>query len=287
MNMNMNSTSLRPSTQQQQQQHLTAETGSNTASTSTPTSANNNDTRQQVNALTDEAVLAYLRQRGFGHAAAELNKILTQERREAVEVGNDTKSDVNHYQDDALKPIDLELELEPMEESFRAGKQQLGKAMGKSGGMGYDLDATPGILGWGVNHTNSSSRRDVNLNVAPEARQYFTAFSVLQTYVNSLPDYEEEDDNGIEAGKDRSNGRSCKAELSAVCFPLLVHIYCDVMEMGYEGEARAFLQSWRGAYEDEHGIEMKDLDKCDSKDKVTALHDMVRFFNLRILHNAS
>ena len=228
--------------------------------------------------LTDEVVLSYLRQRGFGHAAAQLAQVIALEKQQDTETDSTSE---NKDSSSTLKPIDVKLELEPMEESMRASQHHLGIALGTSGGMGYDLDTGLGIISWGLGgcapvpvtkSADSSNDRHYTSKSVPnaEARQHIAAYAALQTYVNALPETTDNDD---------ANKSKCKSELLSVCFPLFVHIYCDLLEMGFVQESRSLFLCWCQFHEKEHGAALRDLIKCDSKEKIIALNQMFVSYN--------
>ena len=253
------------------------------------------------NDLTDDVVLSYLRQRGFGHAAAQLAKVIAsgkidEQQQQQPQGTNDNNEDATTNDNNILKPIHMQLEVEPMEESLRANQQHLAVAMGTSGGMGYYLDTGLEIVSWGlggVTTTTSDHHPDdkneneddgstnaVRRSNNAEARQYLVAFAALQTYVNALPDH---NDTTTSATNNKPRSSSCKSELLSVCFPLLVHTYCDLLEIGYVNEARALLMCWRGFYEipplSEHATALQDLVKCDTQDKIASMNAMFLSYN--------
>ena len=68
---------------------------------------------------------------------------------------------------------------------------------------------------------------------------------------------------------------SCKPELLALSFPLLVHTYCELLTCGLEHTSLALLDTYRHLYESSHHTEIVDLDKCQSTKRIVELNDDV------------
>jgi len=68
---------------------------------------------------------------------------------------------------------------------------------------------------------------------------------------------------------------SAKPELMAVCFPLLVHSYCELLEYGMETDAEALLSAWKWLYLPIYSNELRDLDRCNSTIKIVALNHLI------------
>jgi WD40 repeat protein len=68
---------------------------------------------------------------------------------------------------------------------------------------------------------------------------------------------------------------SCKPELLALSFPLLVHTYCELLTCGLEHTSWALLDTYRHIYEASHHTELVDLDKCQSTKRIVELNDDV------------
>jgi WD40 repeat protein len=222
---------------------------------------------------TDEAVLAYLRKKGMTHAAMDLANILR-----------------------TTEPTSREkLELE--EADSKNQRSILARATG--GGFGYDVDSGTQIPHWGVPDKVGISNKTMGMD---EARAFVDSFVALQTWVFGLPDSGSTGstmkldpktgislkmvgvgDDAPEEIKKLSHSfqsigpPSTKPELLSVTFALLVHTYCELLEVGMESTARSILCTFRSAYEPHYNKELADLDKCDTPE------DMVRLNS----HNSS
>jgi len=68
---------------------------------------------------------------------------------------------------------------------------------------------------------------------------------------------------------------SAKPELMAVCFPLLVHSYCELLEYGMEADAEAFLSAWKWLYLPLYLNELRDLERCNTTAKIVLLNQQI------------
>lgn len=68
---------------------------------------------------------------------------------------------------------------------------------------------------------------------------------------------------------------SCKPELLALSFPILVHTYCELLTCGLEHTAVALLDTYRHLYESNHPNEFADLDKCQTTKSIVEVNDNV------------
>ena len=220
---------------------------------------------------TDEAVLAYLRKKGMASAALDLAKMLK-----------------------TTEPTSRE-KLELDEAEAKIERTPLSRATG--GGFGYDLDSGIQIPQWGVPNKTVASNKAIGMD---EARAFIDSFVNLQTWVFGLP---ESDSSGMQlnpktgislqsiATGDNVPGEikklsqslqsigppSTKPELLSVTFALLVHTYCELLEVGMESTAQSILRTFRSVYEPHYNTELADLDKCATTE------DMVRLNS----HNSS
>ena len=220
---------------------------------------------------TDEAVLAYLRKKGMAHAAHDLSKLLK-----------------------TTEPTSRE-KLELDEAEAKTHRTALSRATG--GGFGYDLDSGSQIPQWGVPNKVGTSNKAMGMD---EARAFIDSFVALQTWVFGLPDNASSGmrlnpKTGISlqsfiAGDDvpedvKKLTQSCqslgppstKPELLSVTFALLVHTYCELLEVGMESTAQSILRTFRSVYEPHYNTELADLDRCSTTE------DMVRVNS----HNSS
>ena len=68
---------------------------------------------------------------------------------------------------------------------------------------------------------------------------------------------------------------SCKPELLALSFPLLVHTYCELLACGLEHTAVALLDTYRHLYDANHHNEIADLDKCQTTARIVEVNEDV------------
>lgn len=68
---------------------------------------------------------------------------------------------------------------------------------------------------------------------------------------------------------------SAKPELMAVCFPLLVHSYCELLEYGMEADAEALLSAWKWLYLPLYSNELRDLERCNTTTKIVLLNQQI------------
>ena len=68
---------------------------------------------------------------------------------------------------------------------------------------------------------------------------------------------------------------SCKPELLALSFPLLVHTYCELLSCGLEHTAVALLDTYRHLYDANHHNEIADLDKCQTTARIVEVNEDV------------
>jgi hypothetical protein len=232
--------------------------------------------------LPDEAVLDYLRKKGLSSAALELTKLLK---------GSSEPS------------VREKLELDDSE----AKSQRTVLARATGGGFGYDLDSSTQLPQWGVPDRKSERTTAMGID---EAKAYVDAFVELQTWVFGLPDGEESPTKdlrrlsnpktGISLAsivKNSSGGDqvpdevqqalketnsigppSVKPELLSVTFALLVHTYCELLDVGMETTAHSILKTFRSVYEPHYNEQLADLDRCKNTE------DMVRLNSYNSTH---
>jgi hypothetical protein len=238
---------------------------------------------------TDQAVLDYLRKKGLGSAALELTSILKDQKKSGSQTnlspGGEETDDMMLLDDgdDPNKSARERLEEEDL--ISRNQRSLLSKSTG--GGYGYDRDAAWPIAQWGVPDTLredlvKGARASMGVQ---EARAYLDAFTSLQLWVLSLPDEDGAQyiENPLLPAKEllkskdvtlesviqqlapKSRRRladsednsdilynlppSVKPELLAVSFALLVHTYCELLEVGMESTAHTLRDAFRPVYE--------------------------------------
>ncbi len=253
------------------------------ASQRTAASATSPPTTPSKYAPTDQAVLEYLKSKGMGSAVLELQTKLQ------------------------LQPKSLREQLEAEDDQARNQRLTLTKATG--GGFGYDLDAAVPIIQWGVPDTPVATASGLGVQ---EAKAYLDAFCALQLWVLSLPDdalgtnaQSHTTDAMAKAKKLIQQGQddptqkvslatiieeiskpvdttgttktfqlppSAKPELLAVTFALLVHTYCELLEVGMETTAHVLRDAFSPIYQPMYGESLKDLYNCYTTEDIVKLN---------------
>lgn len=279
-----------------------APSAAGTAAAPTATAANPVPPPPLASEPTDQAVLEYLRKKGLGSAALELTNLLKDQ---PPQGGGGTSSEGGDTGQPPPKSARERLEEEDL--ISRNQRSVLSKTTG--GGYGYDRDAAWPIAQWGVPDTGRENlptevQGRVGLGVE-EARAYLDAFTSLQLWVLSLPDEDgvQITENPLMRAKDlvqskdatlhsvmetlvpskegRSQTRStattlynlphsAKPELLAVSFALLVHTYCELLEVGMESTAHTLRDAFCPIYEALYPTEFRDLYQC------TTVEDIIR-----------
>lgn len=237
----------------------------------------------------DQAVLEYLKSKGMSSAVLELQEKLKQ----ASNSSTSSKSMREH--------------LEHEDDVARNQRTALTKSAG--GGFGYDRDAAAPIVQWGV-PDNTSPADDKTMIGEKEANAYLDAFTSLQLWVLSLPDdhtgsnLQPRTHNAIAKAKELISGSktislsslvsemvkptaptegaprdayfqvppSAKPELFAVTFALLVHTYCELLEVGMEETAHVLRDAFHSIYQPFYEEEIKDLFHCTTTDDMVKLN---------------
>lgn len=256
---------------------------------------------------TDQAVLDYLRKKGMGTAALELNQILKHDGTTAAAKSADGSSDKDKGMLSSKDQLDDEDK-----------KGMLAKATG--GGYGYDRDAAAPVVQWGVpdKTTAKASAREglADRMGVDEARSLLDSFTSFQLWVLSLPDHDglQKTNNPmlkaqqlIKSGKpgvslasvvESLNSKtaspsdmdatdsvnddqgaahfqlppSAKPELFAVAFALLVHTYCELLEVGMESTAHVLRDTFKSVYEPLYDKEFGDLFQCNTTEDMMRLN---------------
>ncbi|OEU20606.1 WD40 repeat-like protein [Fragilariopsis cylindrus CCMP1102] len=265
----------------------TAQTGATKASTASSSAS-----------ITDLAVLEYLKSKGMGNAVLQLTQKIKEDQQPASTSKSASSSRITREQ------------LESEDETARAQRTVLIKSTG--GGYGYDRDAAAPIAQWGVPDniaTNNKGSIDGQRRVAGtmgerEAKSYLDAFVALQLWILSLPDDSGDDDDAnnkpdsnilstvlselakpsaIELKKNDYTSRSAvypippsaKAELLSVSFALLVHTYCELLEVGMESTAHVLRDAFQPIYDplpSGYGTQYKDLYHCVTTEDMVKLN---------------
>lgn len=244
------------------------------------------------------AVLTYLRKRGLGKAALDLQRHLENDvNTKKKKIGNAENAMDIDENDDAI--------MEGLEDKIKDKHSVLTRTTG--GGVGYDLDAAPMIIGWGENVANQSLRinqstKDADLkdNIAEsetdqqkqnDSKKTLSSFTALHTWILSLPDEDASSEPTLKknepvANDDGTSSRhyhfvnlipaSVKPELLGIAFPLFVHTYCELLESGLESTAYGLLDTCRNTYEPAYPSEFMDLEKCNSTAKITKMNEVLK-----------
>ena len=73
--------------------------------------------------------------------------------------------------------------------------------------------------------------------------------------------------------------KSIKPELLSLCFPLLIHTYCNLLQSGLVEKAQALLATYRHIHEPYHPDAFLDLDKCNTQSEMKKLMSSIKGFN--------
>ena len=211
-------------------------------------------------APSDQAVLAYLQKKGLASAALDLRNLLTKQAESTPRQ-----------------------QLEQEDAVARTQRSLLSKSTG--GGYGYDRDAAWYVVQWGV----PERPIDGNETGVQEARNYVDSFVEFQVWVLSLGEGNNplERARAIMEGPDASlekvvgelikdepkktlKSNSPKPELMAVTFALLVHTYCELLEVGMESTAQSLRDAFAPLYQPLYPNEFNELFQC------TTTEDMMR-----------
>lgn len=288
------------------------------------------------------AVLAYLRKRGLGTAALELEKQLDEDKSaKKAKLSLDDEIASNEGNKTTSGTSDLEVNEKIV--ARKVAEAQENKTilnLSTGGRMGYDVDAAPEIIMWGVSskknesndgsnklHIQTGSKEEEEANDQQEedtsekndkspvndreqweqneATRLVRAFTKLQTWVLTLPNDEHGNHASIEtvlqhaknAGLETSNTNataadksvpqtsmsrpslippSIKPELIALCFPVMINTYCDLLQSGLENIAHSFLSTYRHVHQPYHPEEFLDLDRCQSQDDIKSLLNVMK-----------
>lgn len=289
-------------------------------------------------AISDQAVLEYLKSKGMEGALLELQDKLKKE------IGSKTNAPADPNNPKAVDQQEMMKLKEKLDHDDNVARnQQTALHRSTGGGFGYDRDAAAPIVQWGIpNNTSPSdsskkttaataagSKKNLAAHIGEkEAQVYLEAFTSLQLWVLTLPDDPESGHNlqpkthdpiakaqeFIEMNNKNNNSTtpdkkislssmlkemnkpvassssnspmngdltnrsttfrlppSAKPELLAVTFALLVHTYCELLEVGMETTAHVLRDTFGPSiYEPLYGEELKDLNH------VTTTEDMVK-----------
>jgi WD40 repeat protein len=183
-------------------------------------------------------------------------------------------------------------------DSTTMNRMQQSLARSTGGGIGYDLDHATlptwgstnanitGTTGIGIPTTLSQTQtaeeegliRGIRRYGCQEAKQFIDSFVELQAWLVSLPGEEvvhKNDTKKVKGGTAKARlssadattttaftkSTSLKSELLPVCFALLAHTYCELMESGMESDARALFDKFGPWYNKHFMNEVRELQR--------------------------
>lgn len=260
-------------------------------------STNNSNSNSACDSV---AVIEFLRKHGLSEAVEELKKKLHDEEKGNIPSQNKStnNSDIKNVQEQTTEPScssnNNSNNITNVLDEIPTAKQKrymtdFNRATG--GGLGYDLSALP------YTKVSPNPNVDTNVQILPAGispSQYMDSFNAIQIWVLNLPDelynhYEKNFPNALQNNKKRNKNNSttmnvnvhesCKAELLAVCFPMLVHSYCDLLENRHEDEARSLWQKWKNLYQPLYSQECLDLDNCSTFAKLEEMKKHIYEFS--------
>lgn len=236
------------------------------------------------------AVLAYLRKRGLGSAAAELSRVLKEESGEPPASAETAPTLASIERDELLE---------------RETRTDLSRSTG--GGIGNDLDGAATMAMWGEGglphslETKGPAEAEKQWREKRggfEAVRYTESYAALHSWILSLPDApgrptpafvpfagEPGDPTGAVAKTVAKIGREMthvvppvptpKHELLGICFPLFVHSYCELLECGLEHDAAAFLQAFAQLHRHHYKDEVLDLQNCSTTARLVEINSAI------------
>ena len=180
------------------------------------------------------------------------------------------------------------------------------------GGLGYDADCMPLIK---FDHpplfSASSPSGVAKVTGGWEIKRFLHSFNTLQIWILNQPDDPSHSkctlprwnppshiksllqeplhvipptSMGTNGGRGRYGPAtypppSIKPELLSICFPVLVHSYCTILESGFDDIARELWNTWKSLYVPLYPQDTKDLDH------LTTTKQMKQFYNALVTHS--
>ena len=281
--------------------------GTATSNTNAPSTATDSAAIQP----TDQAVLEYLRQRGMAAAVLELQEKLKQTHDQSSSLDTNTKES-NQITTPTVERTSLKEQLEQEDAVARNQRTILTKATGGGFGYDRDAAAPIVQWGVPdtIAPTGKDGQPLAKQLGVDEARCYLDAFCALQIWVLSLPDdhfgsnIQPRTHNVIQKAQEllqtdktvslstlvkemthpststSSSGKeimfqlppSAKPELLTVTFALLVHTYCELLEVGMETTAHVLRDAFEPVYAPLYGNEYRDLHLCSTTEHIVRLN---------------
>ena len=247
---------------------------------------------------TDKAVLEYLRKKGMGTAALELSEILKQRKPGASAADNEkaaalAKEQMEEeerksiltkatgggygYDRDAAAPV-VQWGVPDKTTTNFSSKDSLSDRMGVDEARAL-LDAFTSFQLWVLSLPDHDGFQQATENPILKAQQLIqnnkglSLASVVESMVqkpsSSQENYSKEHDS-IEASYHLPP--SAKPELFAISFALLVHTYCELLEVGMESTAHVLRDTFKCVYEPLYAKEFADLFQCNTTEDMMRLN---------------
>ena len=246
--------------------------------------------------LTDQVVLDYLRSKGLTSAALEFEKSMNEEHAGSGNTASKTEKTT----------------IEKEEEEAKAAKSFITKSTGGGYGYDkdsgwpvlhwgiHDVSKNPQNIGVqeARNYLNgltslqlwvlslpedgrqSSSNQAQNQDMIANTRKMVEDKAPIQDLIQTLHKGVQAVDAGVEHTNDVTIAQShkyylppsVKPELLAVTFALLVHTYCELLEVGMEASAHSIRDAFKPVYEPLYPDEYRDLYKCSTTEEMIKLN---------------
>ncbi|CAB9513181.1 like/WD repeat-containing protein TBL1X [Seminavis robusta] len=274
----------------------------NVAATETPAAAAaaaaaKPDTATAREGLLDAAVLEYLKKKGMESAASELGKILKEEGK-----SDDNKKGMEEddrsgllakatgggfgYDRDAAAPVAhwgvpdtaaLKYAKKPAKDGDQMGYEEARALLDSFTSFQLWVLSLPDQDGVQSAAGNAIAKAQEMLRQGKKDGKPASLSSVVQTLTNQ-PAGSSTDELNNAAMRNKSTSHyyqlppSVKPELFAVSFALMVHTYCELLEVGMESTAHVLRDTFRTVYEPMYGKEMADLFQCVSTEDMMRLN---------------
>jgi WD domain, G-beta repeat len=275
---------------------LTGAENATTASAPAATTASASVSKPGVSreALLDTAVIEYLRKKGMESAAAELNKILKEEKKDSSTENDDGKKEPSDDEDrtsiiakasggglgydrDAAAPV---AHWGVPDKASLKGRSTTKD--GLEGQMGVEearalLDSFTSFQLWVLGLPDQDGVQSSGASAIVKAQQLIKRGDPggevsLASVVNTMAANRQPETPAHSKGSHFHLPPSAKPELFAVAFALLVHTYCELLEVGMESTAHVLRDAFKSVYEPLYGREMADLFECVSTEDMMRLN---------------
>lgn len=253
--------------QQQQQQ----------SSTETAAAADTSDSNTKMDVM-DNAVLDYLQKKGLSGAVLELTNKLKEE---------EAKAEKQQQQEEPSTEQSIEKRSDEMEDTLPTlqwGIPDAEEIASTEGGGAADearayLDSFVTLQLWVLSLPDGSVVR-THENPIFQAQALLrsddpnvSVQSVLEAFTTaSNPQQGDTSKSQSESSIQTNLPPSCKNELLSVTFALLVHTYCEMLEVGMESTAHMVRDAFRPVYEVVYSEQYRDLYQCTTKKQIADLN---------------